>query len=78
MLESSLASHENVEINGGSFVMNEKYSLIVAVVNTFLQKNGREDYTNLVSLAGIIIAAVVLVTKLGELIELISSVFNVL
>ena len=52
--------------------------IIVAVINTFLQKNGREDYTNLVSLAGIIIAAVVLITKLGELIELISSVFNVL
>ena len=52
--------------------------IIVAVINTFLQKNGREDYTNLVSLAGIIIAAIVLVTKLGELIQLISSVFDVL
>jgi len=39
MLESSLASHENVEINGGSFVMNEKYSLIVAVVNRGFGEN---------------------------------------
>ena len=50
--------------------------IIVAIINMFLQKSGRDDYTNLVSLAGIIIAAVILITKLSELIELISGVFN--
>lgn len=51
--------------------------LIVAVVNIFLSKNGREDYANLVTLSGIIIAAIILVTKLGELIEIIKGVFNI-
>ena len=51
--------------------------LIVAVINIFLSKNGRDDYANLVTIAGIIIAIIVLVMKLGELIEVIKGVFNV-
>ena len=51
--------------------------LLVAVINIFLTKNGREDHANLVSLAGVIIAIVLLVTKLGELIDLISGVFGI-
>ena len=51
--------------------------LMVSVINIFLSKNGRDDYANLVTLAGIIIAAIVLVTKLGELIEVIKGVFNI-
>ncbi len=50
--------------------------IIVAVVNLFLQKNGREDYSGLVSFAGIIICIILLITKLGELIELVKGVFN--
>ena len=52
-------------------------AIIVAVINLFLQKNGRDDYANLVSLAGIIITVVLLVSKLGELIELIKGVFEI-
>lgn len=51
--------------------------LIVAVINIFLSKNGRDDYANLVTIAGIIIAVIVIVMKLSELIELIKGVFNV-
>ena len=51
--------------------------LIVAVVNFFLSKTGREDYANLVSLSGVIVIIVMLVTKLGELISVIEGVFNV-
>ena len=51
--------------------------LIVAVLNVFLSKNGREDHANLVSLAGIIIAVVMLVSKLSELIDLIGGVFGI-
>ena len=51
--------------------------LIVMVVNMFLSKNGRDDYANLVSVAGVIIAVIVLVSKLGELIEIIRGVFGV-
>lgn len=51
--------------------------LIVAIINIFLSKNGREDHANLVSLAGIIIAVALLVSKLGELISVIEEVFNI-
>ena len=51
--------------------------LIVAVINMFLSKNGRDDHANLVSLAGMIIAIVLLVGKLSELIELIGRVFGI-
>ena len=49
----------------------------VAVINMFLSKNGRDDHANLVSLAGIMIATVLIVSKLGELIELINGVFGI-
>ena len=51
--------------------------LIVSMVNIFLSKNGRDDYANLVTLAGIIVAAIVLISKLGELIEVIKGVFYI-
>jgi len=51
--------------------------LIVMVLNIFLSKNGREDLANLVALAGVIIAILLLVTKLGELLDIISGVFGV-
>lgn len=51
--------------------------LIVAVVNFFLSKTGRDDYANLVSLSGVIVIIVMLVTKLGELLSVIEGVFNV-
>ena len=51
--------------------------LIVAVVNFFLSKTGRDDYANLVSLAGVIVVVIMLVSKLGDLIQVIEGVFNV-
>lgn len=51
--------------------------LIVAVVNFFLSKTGRDDYANLVSLAGVIVVIVMLVSKLGDLIDVIKGVFNI-
>jgi len=51
--------------------------LIVMVLNIFLSKNGRDDHANLVALAGVIIAILLLVTKLGELLDIISGVFGV-
>ena len=51
--------------------------LIVAVVNFFLSKTGRDDYANLVSLAGVIVVIVMLVSKLSELINVIEGVFNI-
>ena len=49
--------------------------VIVAVINIFLGKTGREDLANMVSIAGVIIAVIILVSKLGEVIKLIEGVF---
>lgn len=51
--------------------------LIVAVINIFLTKNGRDDHANLVSIAGVIIAIILLISKLSELIDMISGVFGI-
>ncbi len=51
--------------------------LIITVINQVLSKNGRDDQANLVSLAGVIIVLFMLVSKLGELITLIQSIFGV-
>ena len=51
--------------------------IIVSVVNVFLSKNGRDDHANLVSLGGIIIAVILLVSKLSELIDMIYGVFGI-
>jgi stage III sporulation protein AC len=51
--------------------------LIVTVVNLFLNKSGRDDYASLVTIAGIIVSVIVLIGKLGEVIETIKGVFNV-
>lgn len=51
--------------------------LIVAVINHFLSKTGREDHVGFVSLAGVLIVLFVLISKLGELINVIEGVFGI-
>lgn len=51
--------------------------IIVAVVNFFLTKTGRDDYVNFVSLAGVIVVIIMLISKLSELITVIEGVFNI-
>ena len=51
--------------------------LIVAVLNIFLNKTGRDDYANFVSLAGVIVVIVLLISKISELIDVITGVFNI-
>ena len=51
--------------------------LIVAVVNLFLSKTGRDDYANLVSLSGVIVVIRLLISKVAELIDVIEGVFNI-
>jgi len=51
--------------------------LIVSLLCQVLGKNGRSDISDYVSLGGIIIVIFLLVTKLGELIEVIKEVFGI-
>ena len=51
--------------------------LIVSLLCQVLGKNGRSDIADYVSLGGIIIVIFLLVTKLGELIEVIKEVFGI-
>ena len=49
----------------------------VTVICQALTKSGRDEQATYVSVAGIIVAVMMLVTELGELIELIREVFGV-
>ena len=51
--------------------------LIISIVNQILSKNGREDISNMVSIAGILITLFLIIDKLNELIKLIESVFHI-
>ncbi len=50
--------------------------IIVAVVNSVLQKASKEEYTVLTTIAGIIIVVLMLLPKLTELGEAITSFFE--
>ena len=51
--------------------------LITAVLNQVLQKNGNEEYTLITTIAGIIIAVLMLVPYISELTEELSSIFGI-
>ncbi len=51
--------------------------LICGVLSQFLSKTGREDHAGYVSLAGITIVIFMLISELGELIDLIEGVFGI-
>ncbi len=50
--------------------------IIVAVVNQILSKSGREEYTMLVTLAGIVIVLMMIIPDINELFRYIKSVFG--
>ena len=52
--------------------------LLVSALCQVLAKSGRDDHSNLVSLAGILIVFLLLISKLSELINAIESVFGLL
>lgn len=49
--------------------------IIVAVVNQILSKSGREEYTMLVTLAGLVIVLMMIIPDINELFRYIKSVF---
>lgn len=50
--------------------------LITAVINQVLNKNGKEEYTLIISIAGIIIVVLMLLPFLSELNDELSSFFG--
>lgn len=51
--------------------------MIVAVVSHILSKAGRDDQAGYVSIAGIILALILLVEEIGGLIEAVRGVFGI-
>ena len=50
--------------------------LLVSVLTQVLSKSGRDDHSNFVSLAGILIILLLLVSKLSELITTLQNLFG--
>lgn len=50
--------------------------MIVAVVCQILSKAGREEQATLVSITGIVIILVMIIEKIGDLIESLRSIFG--
>lgn len=51
--------------------------LITAVINQILQKSGKEEYTIIITVAGIIIVALMLLPFITELNDELSSLFGI-
>lgn len=48
--------------------------IVVAIVNQLLQKAGKEEYTLIITIAGLIIALMMFIPVITELLEELSSV----
>lgn len=50
--------------------------MIVAVVCQILSRAGRDDHSTMVSLAGIVLILIILMERIGELIDTVKGVFG--
>ena len=50
--------------------------MIVAIATQMLSKAGRDEQATYVSIAGIIVAFIILINEVGELFELVKEVFG--
>lgn len=50
--------------------------IIVAVLNQLLVRSGREDQAMMTTLAGLVVALIMVVTEIGNLFETVKSVFG--
>ena len=51
--------------------------LIVGLLNQVLAKSGKDEYATATTIAGLIVVAVMLLPKLGELLDEIKSIFGI-
>lgn len=50
--------------------------ILVAVATQILQRSGREEQATLVTLAGVIVVLIMLVSEIGELFSTIKNIFE--
>mgnify|MGYP002774289951 FL=1 len=50
--------------------------IIVAVLNQLLSRSGREEQALLTTIAGLIVVLVIIVTRIGELFDMVRSTFG--
>ncbi len=50
--------------------------IIVAVLHQLLVRSGREEQALLTTIAGLIVVLFIIVEKIGELFEMVKSIFN--
>lgn len=50
--------------------------IIVAVLNQLLVRSGREEQALLTTIAGLIVVLFIIVQKIGELFDMVKSIFN--
>lgn len=50
--------------------------IIVAVLNQLLARSGREEQALLTTIAGLVVVLVIIVEQIGELFEIVKSIFN--
>lgn len=51
--------------------------ILVAVASQILNKTGRDEQATFVTIAGIIVALMLLITQIKELFDLVTSVFGI-
>lgn len=52
-------------------------ALVIAFLNQLLQKAGKEEYTLLLTIAGLMIAFMAIIPELGEIKDALSSVMEI-
>ena len=50
--------------------------MLVAIISTVLSKAGRDEQAMLVTVGGIIVVMLMLIEQIGELLEIVQSVFG--
>ena len=50
--------------------------IIVAVLNSVLSRNGRDEYAMLTVIAGVVVVILMLIPQISELVDTVKSVFD--
>lgn len=74
-------SRHYIRLNGGKMEVNILFriaaiGIIVAILNQVLSRSGRDEYTMITTLAGLIIVLMMLIPYLSDLFTYIESVFD--
>ncbi|MBQ8807840.1 MAG: stage III sporulation protein AC [Clostridia bacterium] len=51
--------------------------IIVAVMNVLLSRSGRDEQALMITIAGLVVVLMIVVTKIGQLFETVKTVFGI-